>query len=92
MTGAAIVARVAAALAGNYAATAASGALLAVLLARAGMARADAVVAASIVAIAGFLVMLIWAFHAPIWRAWFVLAGIATAAAMLVHLLGPETA
>lgn len=78
---------------GNYAASSTAGALLAVLLARGGMARADAVVAASIVTILGYLVVLIWAFHAPrLWRLWVVLAGVTAACALLVRLIGPGAA
>lgn len=88
----AILARIAAATLGNYTATSASGALLAVLFARSGMARADAVVAASIIAILSYLVMLIWAFHARLGRLWVVLAGLTAASVLVVRLIGSGVA
>ncbi len=86
----AIVLRIGAALPGNYAATSAAGSLLAILLARAGMARADAVVLASIVTILACLVVLLWAFHTPrllcVWIGLIVVTGIASA---LCRVLAP---
>ncbi len=85
-----IVARIAAALPGNHAATTAVGSLLAILLARSGMTRSDAVVLASIVAIPGYLVVLLWAFHTPrLWRFWSGLVVVAGTATMASRLLGP---
>lgn len=88
---AAILSRVAAALLGNYVATSAAGALLAVALAALGLARADAVVIASIAAILLYLVVLIWAIHAPrLGRLWLLLIAIAAASVPLARLLGPS--
>ncbi|WP_230772394.1 hypothetical protein [Sphingomonas sp. Leaf4] len=89
-TTATIVLRIGAALPGNYAAIDATGSLLAILLAAAGMARSDAVVLASIVAILAFLVVLLWAFHTPrllrFWVGLLIVTGIATA---LCRVLAP---
>lgn len=85
-----IVLRIGAALVGNYAAINATGSLFAILLAAAGMARSDAVVLASIIAILAYLVVVLWAFHTPrllrFWLRLIVFAGVATA---LCRLLAP---
>lgn len=80
--------RVLGAVAGGYAVTALAVAVAGAALARAGMARSEAVVLAAMLGFLAYLALLLWAFHvARVGRLWAALAGAAAALAGALWLL-----
>jgi hypothetical protein len=77
--------RILGAVAGGYAVTALAVAAAGALLARLGMARAEAVVLAAMLGFVAYLVLLLWSFSVKrVTRLWLVLAGGAVAMASLL--------
>ncbi|MDX5445776.1 MAG: iron transporter [Zoogloeaceae bacterium] len=89
MPAAVVVSRIAAAVLGGYAATAASVTLLAALLPRlTPLGAADAVVLTTMCGFPAYLLALLWGFsHASVARVWLVLGGTGITSAMAVMAL-----